>query len=192
MSEKQPYEKPYGIHTIYGVDKEHETPYMTRMWLGRLRFHIFHRGDADPDCHDHPWDFWTFPLTSYVEEVLHPVIAKAVANHDSILRVSGPAAATRYQVVKAFRPHFRKAEHAHRVLGRYSGRAFPLSDPRAITNGKILTIVWRGRDRLFGKWGFIKFDGRNWCKDHWRKYIFHGGKHAACEPVHPDQRGDAA
>ena len=62
--------KLFGMSRIYGANGDHETVYMTRFWFGRLRFHIFHRGDADPDCHDHPWGFWTFPLRSYVEEVL--------------------------------------------------------------------------------------------------------------------------
>lgn len=61
-----------GKSVIYGKEDEHATPYMTRYWIGRLRLHIFHRGDQDPDCHDHPWDFWTFPLTPYVEEVAEP------------------------------------------------------------------------------------------------------------------------
>ena len=62
----------WGRSVIYGKEDEHATPYMTRYWIGRLRLHIFHRGDQDPDCHDHPWDFWTFPFTPYVEEVAEP------------------------------------------------------------------------------------------------------------------------
>src|SRR5690606_161477 len=60
----------WGKSVIYGKEDDHATPYMTRYWIGRLRLHIFHRGDQDPDCHDHPWSFWTFPFTPYVEEVL--------------------------------------------------------------------------------------------------------------------------
>ena len=48
------YDSFFGRHTIY--DDAGGTPYMTRYWIGRLRLHIFYRGDADPDCHDHPWD----------------------------------------------------------------------------------------------------------------------------------------
>lgn len=50
--------------------------YLTRIKLSpkikgyRLMLHIFWEGDPDPDCHDHPWDFYTFPLVSYDEEVL--------------------------------------------------------------------------------------------------------------------------
>lgn len=112
-----------GRHTIYGADGEHETPYMTRVWIGRLRLHIFHRGDADPDPHDHPWDFWTFPLTSYVEDVTVPTFAEQTA-----LRRSGaPIVAIRMnrtthrRLVRAWRVHFRPATYAHRVLGRFSG-----------------------------------------------------------------------
>ena len=49
-----------GWHTIITDGSK----YMTRVWFGRLRVHVFYRGDADADPHDHPWDFWTFPLTS--------------------------------------------------------------------------------------------------------------------------------
>lgn len=77
-----------------------DTPYLTRIILGPLRIHVFHRGDADPDCHDHPADFWTFPLVSYVEGF--------------------PDGSTR--IVKAFRLHHRRAEFAHRVIGPAGGQ----------------------------------------------------------------------
>ncbi len=35
----------FGWHTIHGVDGEHSEPYMTRVWIGRLRLHVFYRGD---------------------------------------------------------------------------------------------------------------------------------------------------
>ncbi len=99
------------------------TPYMTRGWIGRLRLHIFHRGDDDPDCHDHPWSFWTFPLVGYSEEVREP------------------GGMTYCRVVQAFRLHYRPAEFAHRVIGPVGRRA------------RIVTIVWRsGRDRAWGFW----------------------------------------
>jgi hypothetical protein len=45
--------KPSGWHTI----QHNGSPYMTRIWIGRLRLHIFYRGDTEPDAHDHPWEF---------------------------------------------------------------------------------------------------------------------------------------
>lgn len=104
------------VETLWGGDPR--SPYMTRVTLGRLRLHLFHRGDADPDCHDHPADFITFPLVSYVEQYLD---------------ASGAA---QERVVKAFRFHHRRAEFAHRVVG-------PVGDAR----GQIATIVWWGRKR---------------------------------------------
>lgn len=74
-------------------------PYMTRLRIGRFRLHIFHRGDLDPDPHDHPFDFWTFPLASYPEEVEGEI-----------------------RIVKAFRLHYRPANYTHRVLSREDGR----------------------------------------------------------------------
>lgn len=154
-------ERFIGVHTIYGVEGEHETPYMTRAWIGRLRLHIIHRPDADPDCHDHPWDYWTFPLTPYVEEVVctHPIDGDRWREID---------------VVPAWRRSFRPAEHCHRIVGRLvNGDEY---DP----DRKIITIVWRGSVRR--KWGFLKNRDGQWCWIAWRDYVFGGGKHAPCEP----------
>lgn len=102
------------VFTIWGSDR---SPYMTRVTLGPLRLHVFHRGDNDPDCHDHPADFWTFPLVSYLEEYV------------------GPDGDLRRRIVKAFRLHRRRAEFAHRVICPADGE------------GQIATIVWWGRSR---------------------------------------------
>lgn len=119
----------FGKSTIYGVDGEHNTAYMTRYWIGRLRLHVFHRGDQDPDCHDHPWDFWTFPLTSYVEEVAvppsYPNVCEICQEPDGCryCELSGemnPCKVVR-QVVPAWRWTFRPATHCHRVLAPWSG-----------------------------------------------------------------------
>jgi len=130
--------KLFGINRIYGADGDHETPYMTRAWFGRLRLHVFHRGDADPDCHDHPWGFWTFPLRSYVEEVLEervetkwvpdrPVLSGYDRDGDPIWldhqTIGGGHQEKRtyferrLQIAHAFRWHYRPATHTHRVLG---------------------------------------------------------------------------
>lgn len=152
------------------------SPYMRRLWIGRLRLHIFYRGDNDPDPHDHPWDFWTFPLTPYVEEVTK-IIRDTIADGQ-------PAPAPRYystlEVVPAWRWTFRPAEHCHRVLGRWNGdgrghrNAYP-----GFAAGKIVTIVWRGRPRR--KWGFLKNRDGKWCWVAWKEYVFGGGKSAPCE-----------
>lgn len=175
------------FRTIYGADGEHRTPYLTQICLGRLRLHIFHRGDADPDAHDHPWDFWTFPLTAYVEEV-------AIRSLDD--RPYDPWEPHRAsyrlvrQVVPAFRWSFRPAEHTHRVLGRYDGGAFvigALPGPPQVRPGKIVTLVWRGSNRR--RWGFLKHRDGHWCWMHWKEYAFGGGKHAPCEPAFGPGRG---
>jgi len=169
-----------GYDRLYGVDGEYRTPYMTRLSIGRLRLHIFHRGDADPDCHDHPWDFWTFPLTAYVEEQTKVF--------------SGGIYAVRRNVVPAFRWSFRPAEHTHRVLGRFGGYepgpwfGGPMGRAEArlqnrtliVRPGRIITIVWLGHSRR--KWGFLRNRDGNWCWTPWKEYVFGGGKHAPCEP----------
>ncbi|MER8478408.1 hypothetical protein [Mesorhizobium sp. M1163] len=177
-----------GIQTIYGTDGEYETPYMTRVWIGRLRLHIFHRGDADPDPHDHPWDFWTFPLTSYVEDFTLRIL-DSDRSHDALPMVALKMGwVTKRRLVRAFRIHHRRANYLHRVLGRFSGNwwhdwpgrlrghpPLPCFDGR-----KIVTIVWVGRQSR--KWGFLRYRDGNWCWTPWREYVFGGGKHAPCEP----------
>lgn len=134
--------------------------YLTRVTWGRSRLHVFHRGDSDPDPHDHPWAFATFPLTSYVEEVTEP---------------AGNGWATRREVVRAFRLHRRPATYLHRVIGRWAGRGTEVA-----AGGRIVTLVRRsGDDR---DWGFLRLRGANACWTPWRAYVLEGGKEAPCGP----------
>lgn len=137
---------------IYGVDGEHETPYVRQVQFGRLRLHMFYRGDADPDYHDHPWWFITFPLTSYLEEVYHP---------------DGNWVETR--IVKRFHFHYRSAKFAHRLICRI--------DKGQVSSGRVYTVVWRGSGER--DWGFWRPSCPDWIP--WRHYVYEGGKHAACE-----------
>ena len=190
-----------GFNRIAGVEGGHETNYMTRVWFGRLRLHIFHRGDNDPDCHDHPWDFWTFPLTSYMEEVAepirdtvaeYPVVEKVLAGYDSDgqpeyldhLTMATPERPQRFykrtQVVKAWRWTHRPAEHCHRVLGRAARPVGTSVDNHwRQVPGAIVTLVWRGSARR--KWGFLKDREGRWCWIGWKDYVFNGGKDAPCK-----------
>lgn len=173
-----------GVHTIINPDPEsgEDTPYMTRIWAGRLRFHIFHRGDADKDCHDHPWDFWTFPFTSYAEEVLFVIRQAQPEGYPEYARKFSST----FDVVKRFRWHFREAEHCHRVIGKTSGKI----KLRAVDNGfvqrpeivpgRIVTLVWLSTPPR-RKWGFWKNREGRWCWLGWRNYALEGGKHAPCE-----------
>jgi hypothetical protein len=189
----------WGISRIMGAEGDHETVYMTRIWMGPLRFHIFHRGDQDPDCHDHPWDFWTFPLVSYVEEVLHPIrdtipeipgsklVFRKVEGVDEIYReyengdeafVTRDRYYRRLEVVEAFKIHHRPATHQHRVLGAFDPR-FYSQKQRVFPPANIPTIVWRGPVRR--PWGFTKERNGRWCWVAWKKYVYDGGKHGPCE-----------
>ncbi len=183
-----------GWNTIF--DKtEGGNPYMTRIWIGRLRLHIFHRGDLDPDPHDHPWEFWTFPLTPYVEAVTKWEPGEPNTMQGGFV--------TRRQVVQPWRWSYRPAEHCHRVLGRYSGNVrdpfgyiVPCSAHQVITlpasfepyydvgepgspARKIVTIVWRGK--IGRKWGFLKHRDGRWCWIHWKEYVLGGGKDGPCQ-----------
>ena len=141
---------------------------MTRLWLGRLRMHIFHRGDKDPDCHDHPWDFVTFPLTSYVEEVLHPI-------RDTIAEGEEPKPPRYFkdiQVVRRFRFHFRKAETRSPGFLVLGNGTFSPAGNRMISDRKIVTIVYQRGVRR--KWGFIKNREGRWCWEPWKKICLRG------------------
>jgi hypothetical protein len=52
--------------TFHGVNGPYLTVYTLLDWKGARRtslcVHQFHRGDEDPDCHDHPFNFWSLVL----------------------------------------------------------------------------------------------------------------------------------
>lgn len=115
------------IERIYADDGAGvQTLYLTRVHLGRFFIHFFTRGDMDRHPHDHPWDFWTFPLTTYYEEVWTswPWNAYCVKERSKVQR---------------FRFHFRPASYIHRVLHPAPGK-------------RIITLVWHSRKKR--PWGF--------------------------------------
>lgn len=195
--------KLLGMNTITGEDG---TPYMTRVWVGRLRLHIFHRPDHDPDCHDHPWDFWTFPIWpphGYVEEVVDGDLAflaresTVVAGSEfRVMQRDTRQKAHRRQIVPALSVSYRAATHCHRVLGAWTGegqhpywgdkhRLSPSAierhgwDPVVEPDRKIITLIWRGKAER--KWGFLKNRDGRWCWVAWREYVFGGGKDGPCQ-----------
>lgn len=169
------------IQTVYGADGV--TPYLTRFVLGRLRLHIFHRGDEDPDPHDHPWGYWTFPLTTYEEEVWSgPEESSWLTDFLGL----DPGIIKHHQVVEAWRLHYRPATHTHRVIGRIADSSrdpdgFPgISPVRWLpVPGAIVTLVWT--EAIQRDWGFLKLRDGRFCWEPWRSYVFGGGKHAPCE-----------
>ena len=119
------------------------TCYLTRFKLcpmtpwGQLYIHFFHRGDYDRSFHDHPYDFWTFPLRTYYERVLDLKTGRDVLN-----------------AVIAWRWHFRPGEYTHIQMGSatyewdedsnyYKGLGY---------NGPTITLLWRKHTRR--RWGF--------------------------------------
>jgi len=109
--------------------------YITRIRLtpttpwGWLQLHIFSRGDTSEDLHDHPFDFWTFPLHNYAEEV-------------------GARVGKRFikivNFVERFRWHYRLSTYTHRVIGR---TPVGLNDP-------LWTLIWR--THKYREWGFFE------------------------------------
>lgn len=143
-----------------------DSPYLLRIHLtpqtrwGKLYFHIFYRGDGDKDPHDHPWDFWTFPLRPYWEEV---------SDFDGFKRV---------HVVTRFKWHLRPAEYRHRVLrGYWIKSALGSKAPGHWYNTtyheekqiKIFTFIWcRPKRREWGFW--VTDDAGEPQFVHWKDY----------------------
>lgn len=165
---------------FYGPDEDGGwSPYMEKWGLGNLWVHKFMRGDVDPDPHDHPWAFWTFPLVSYVEEVT------GFPNGGPF----GPL--VERQIVTAFQWHHRPADYLHRVLGKAKPEVFDerFADGLAGTwtgsheaepcAGTIWTIVWHGKASR--RWGFLKTRDGRWCWQDWEAYVNEGGRSAPCE-----------
>lgn len=154
----------YTAKTIYGIEDEHDTPYLTKIGAGRLFLHIFHRPDQDPYMHDHPWDFWTFPLTNYVEEV-------------PLLRSNGSPVwfENTRRVVRRFKWHFREAEYRHKYLGKWdtSHCVFRMEGDEEVRPhtkpGRAYTLVWQMPKRR--KWGFWKVERAQWTFIPWEKYM---------------------
>lgn len=139
---------------IYGSGRRGErTLYLARLPLtpmtrwGQLLWHVFYRGDEDPDPHDHPWDFWTMPLgQGYYEEVME---------HDGTIRLNR---------VRAWHWHFRSWAYTHRVLypehsdggfGRLVDSHSGIQAPYRGTNAcwPLFTLVFR-RNYNGRPWGF--------------------------------------
>lgn len=142
--------------TITGADG---SPYMTRYILGRLRLHVFHRGDEDPNPHTHPWDFKTFPLRSYVEEYL-ATVPEGPARWYKNERYEPGDRYLSVRTVRAWRWHDRSADHAHRILYPEYGTDGALVHWRYSTREAaakyakwpVVTIVWTGAKAA--EWGF--------------------------------------
>lgn len=173
------------VETVYGKDRTHPDPYLTRVAWGPFFLHVFHRGDRDPDYHDHVRPFWTLPLTGYVEHrLIFPGVQVAALDKAAGRAPTGPM--VRKDVVLPFRVHRREADCAHRIAGRWSGRMtmwrgewepLPETEP-----GPIITLgLWdrRPAPREWGFWrrhSFVPPDtGREetaWEWVPWREYVF--------------------
>lgn len=138
--------------TVTGKDG---SPYLTRMIIGRLRLHKFHRGDEDPEPHDHPFSFWTFPLTTYVEEV-YPLQRETGDPDLTVCSIN---------FVQCWRWTYRPARHTHRVLFPAEGRLRTMGFP-------FRTIVWTSPKSEKREWGFWRRDERGVTRFvHWKQFL---------------------
>lgn len=92
-----------------------------------IRLHRFWRGDDDRAVHDHPWAFWTLPLTHYTEIVQRKFDENFYYNQRKLVR--------------AWRLHKRPAKYRHYVVGRADG-----------LKGPFWTIVFAAQKS--NSWGF--------------------------------------
>lgn len=136
----------------------------------RYFLHVFHRGDSDPDPHDHPWAFDTLPLTSYVEEVWR---------NGTLTQ----------NLVLAGRWHQREASYCHRVIGPHwkpkVGRLMVNTYNATMRRDQMpwytrLCLWWFGVDKIVTivrhgdetrKWGFMQRVGAAWVWVPWKQYI---------------------
>lgn len=139
------------IRTLFFKDLKNK--YRLELKLGRLALYKYYRGDGDPDPHDHPADFQTFPLSSYVESVYEPLSGKSFA-----------------QVVERWRFHYRAATHCHRVLGKWSGIVYDTALLPVVAPGPFWTIVWWGKEMR--EWGFRRRG--IWVP--WKEYVYGNDK----------------
>jgi len=132
----------YFMKRVFGRYGAENMPYLTRFKLfpmtpwGQPYLHIFHRGDYDRAFHDHPYDFWTFPLRTYYEDVLNLVTGRITRN-----------------AVTAWRWHFRPAEYTHIQMGsaKKNDESY-LWRVHNRFNGPTITFLWRKKTRR--AWGF--------------------------------------
>lgn len=110
------------LRIVWGERLGDETcPYMRRWYVElfgfTLRLHHFFRSDLDRHLHDHPWWFITFPLGAYHEWVpLSSMSRKRALRHDGPLMVGDSFDTFAKIRVAGWRPHFRRANHRHRVV----------------------------------------------------------------------------
>jgi len=142
-------DRPFGCQTFYG--------YFTQVWIGRLRLHVFIKADPGEAMHDHPWSFVSLPFVSYVEEYLHGGEIKR-------------------QVIPMLRLNRKPATHAHRYLGRWSGRVNWKGEP-SVEPGAVITLCWRGKGgRAWRYWR----QHRGVMRSHpWRTYLRQVGQRAS-------------
>ena len=101
----------YEHNTVRVDDRPYLSRWILHFGIGSVRLHKFWRGDKARASHDHPFAYWTFPFTSYVE--------KAYDVNDPTHTVF------KIKVVDRWRWTYRPAAHRHVVRGRSGGCCKP-------------------------------------------------------------------
>lgn len=134
----------FGLEASTVVGKLTKTRYLGRWFayigIGTVRLHKFYRGDNDRAPHTHPWAFWTFPLSTYVEK-----------RYDK----------GRYLgmfEVRRWRFHYRSATFEHIVIGRICRHSLSCRCKNSIDPRPFYTIVLGGFKG--SEWGFYPEPGK--------------------------------
>lgn len=124
------------VYHVYAKNGDYLKPKFVRIWLWRFRIHIFDGEDTD-NPHNHPWHYWTFPLTSYLERVTR--LTGFVAEQDG---TPSPTYTTEVRRVARFRITHKKPYNYHAIMGRADLKPLP-----------VITLVFVGKP--IRDWGFL-------------------------------------
>jgi hypothetical protein len=162
------------IDTIYSPTEGKRYRTTLRLPWG-YRINIFWRGDAERDHHDHPNDFWTYPLKGYWERVSFPLGEGVLLQTftDGTSKELGRLTDVRVdkvQWVKPFKRHYRDAEYRHVILGAHRELTTWWDELAGLPVGYVyqggfVSIVRESPNRRI--WGFYP-DGKFM---YWKEYL---------------------
>lgn len=155
----------FGINTRYGTNPDgSKYKATTRTTFLNMRFHIFHK-TGDKDFHTHTFEFWTFPLVGYREEIL-------------TLDSNGNIVPEMVDILP-FRWTYKYPNIPHRVIGPIEKRDGKW-ELKTKPDAKIITILRRGRCNSNGFFyvgtpnGYVKLTHKEYVKSQYSDFALKG------------------
>lgn len=193
--------KLFECRTVYGEDPTKggtRTPYMTALRVAPRRYiHIFWRSDFDPDHHDHPWEFWTYPIwpaKGYYEEVIDVAPKGVKVTFYAGVMYNAGDRIKKIKLVEGRKWSHRQAEYAHRVLYPATiitpfTRNSRMDVEQTMCQGykdfgapsadwPIVTYCVKGKPTR--EWGFHKTREGKSCWVPWKEYVHGTGRKTPC------------